>query len=93
MFFRIGLAVGPRLAGKFRILGRIKIRSVEIVLAGDPDQREQGVATGIGQRRAHALRRGHIANAADRPFRGHPLSRRMSQHRTISGSVQNFDLV
>ena len=31
------------------------IRRIEIVLAGNADKREQGVAAGIGERGAHAL--------------------------------------
>ena len=36
--------------------GRItKIRRIQIVLASNADQREQGVTAGVGQGRAHAL--------------------------------------
>ena len=45
---RLGSAVGHRWIGGFRILGCAKVGCIEIVLAGDPDQREQGIAAGVG---------------------------------------------
>jgi hypothetical protein len=32
-----------------------KVRGIEVVLPGNPDQPEQGIAAGIGQRRAHPM--------------------------------------
>ena len=37
--------------------GGSQVRRIEVVLAGDSDQGEQGVAPGIGQRRSHPMRR------------------------------------
>ena len=34
----------------------VEIRRIEIVLAGDADQREQRIAARIGQRRSHPMR-------------------------------------
>jgi hypothetical protein len=33
-----------------------EVGRIEIVLAGDPDQGEQGIAPGVGQGGAHAMR-------------------------------------
>jgi len=49
------------------VLG-VEVRGVEIVLSGDTDQGEEGVASGIGQRRSHSARRSGFANRADRPL-------------------------
>jgi len=57
----------------------MKIGGIEVVLARNAHQREQRVAPGIGERRAHALRRGHVGDGADRPVRPNPLPRRMRQ--------------
>ena len=35
-----------------------EIRRIEIIFPGNPDQREEGIPSGIGERGAHALRRG-----------------------------------
>ena len=56
--------VDPRSA--FEI--RIEVWCVEVVLSGDADQGEEGVAPGIGQRRPHLARRSGFANCADRPL-------------------------
>ena len=50
-----------------------QIRRVEIILAGNADQGEQGVAASIGQGRAHAMRRCSLGNRADRPIRCDPF--------------------
>ena len=41
--------------------GRGQIRRIQIILAGNPDQGEQGIAAGVGQRRAHPVRGGRLA--------------------------------
>jgi hypothetical protein len=46
------------------------VRRIKVVLARNPHVREQGVASGIGQRRAHAVRIGGLSHGADRPVRG-----------------------
>ena len=51
-----------------------EVRRIEIVLAGDPDQREQGIAPGIGQRRAHPMGSCRLAGRADRPVGGDPFA-------------------
>jgi hypothetical protein len=33
-----------------------EIRRIEIIFSGNADQREQGIAPGIGERRSHSLR-------------------------------------
>ena len=47
---------------------RIEVWRVEVVLSGDADQGEEGVAPGIGERRSHSARRSGFANRADRPL-------------------------
>jgi len=42
--------------------------------------REQSVTPRIGQRSAHALCRGDVADLADRPFGGDPFAGRMRKH-------------
>ncbi len=56
-----------------------EIRRIKIVLTGDADQREQGVAASIGQRRPHALGIGRFGDGTDRPVRRDPLARRMGE--------------
>jgi hypothetical protein len=51
-----------------------QVRGIQIVLTSDPDQREKGIAARIGQRRSQAMRGVGLADAADRPVQGHPLS-------------------
>src|SRR6476660_4167109 len=55
--------------GSCRLTGPVKVGRVEVILSSDSDQREQGIAPRIRERRAHALRGGIIADWADRPFR------------------------
>src|SRR3954471_10288315 len=51
-----------------------KIWRIQIVLASNPDQREQGVTAGVGQRRAHALGIGSFGDGTDRPIRCDPFA-------------------
>ena len=51
-----------------------KIGRIQIVLAGDADQREQGVTAGVGQGRAHALGIGSFGYGTDRPIRCDPFA-------------------
>jgi hypothetical protein len=51
-----------------------EVGRIEIVLAGDSHQREQGIAPGISEGGAHAVRGGRVARRADRPVRRHPLA-------------------
>ena len=53
---------------------RWQVRRIEIIFAGNPDQREQGIAPGIGERGAESVRRGRLADRTDRPVRGHPFA-------------------
>jgi hypothetical protein len=78
------------------------LRSIEIVLARNPYQREEGVAASVGQGSAHPMRRCHVAHRAHRPFRGDPFARRMGEHggegdqtgRLVDGrSLENSDLM
>ena len=55
----------------------IEIGSIEIVLAGDPDESEKSIAARIGECRAHPLWRCRLADGADRPVRGDPFAGRM----------------
>ena len=57
-----------------------KIGCIQIVLAGDADEREQGISAGVGQRCAHALRIGSLGYGADRPIRCDPLAGGVGQH-------------
>ena len=74
----------------YRALGRrcglerafkAEIGRIKVVLTGDADQREQGIAAGIGQGRAHPLGIGGLGDRADRPVRGDPFARGMREHR------------
>src|SRR5437660_5676086 len=53
----------------WRVWSRAQVRRVEIILAGDADEREQGIAAGVGQRGAHALRIGSLGDRTDPPVR------------------------
>src|SRR6516225_9798302 len=61
--------------------GRQKIWCIEIILARNPDQREQGITACIAQRRAHAVRGGRVSDGANRPVRSNPFSRGVRQNR------------
>src|SRR5216684_6878379 len=58
-----------------------KVRRVEVVLAGDPDQGEQRIATSVGQSRSHTVRSCGLAARADRPVRRDPFPGGMGQQR------------
>src|SRR6516164_10124952 len=70
--------------------GRQKIWCIEIILPSNADQREQSISTGIGQRRAHAVRGGRVSDGADRPIRGDPFSRGMRQNRAEPNDASGF---
>ena len=61
--------------------GCCKIGRVHVVFTGNPDQGEECIAAGIGERRSHAMRGRRFGNWANRPIGGDPLARRMGQHR------------
>ena len=65
---------------RWRARAITKIERIQIVLAGDADQGEQGVTASVGQGRAHALRIGGLGNGTDRPIRRDPLAGGMRQH-------------
>jgi hypothetical protein len=46
-----------------------QIRRIKIILAGDANEREQGIAASVGQRSAHALGMGGLRDRTDRPVR------------------------
>ena len=54
--------------GGYREIGRI-----EIIFAGNADQREQRIAPGIGQGRPHPARGRGLGYGTDRPIRGDPF--------------------
>ncbi len=58
----------------------MEIGCIEVVFAGDADQREQRVAASIGQGCAHAMRARHLGHGTDRPIRGNPFAGGMRQH-------------
>ena len=51
-----------------RVGSRAQMRRIKIILTCDADEREQGVATRVGQRCAHALGARHLGNGTDRPI-------------------------
>jgi hypothetical protein len=53
------------------------VRRIEIVLSGNSDQGKQSIAPGISQGRPQAMWRSRLGDRANRPVRGHPLSRGM----------------
>ena len=76
----------PRVGGRRSRSGSVglddQIWRIEIILAGNPDQREQGIAPGIGQYRAHPVRLFGLGYPADRPIGGDPFPRRMRDDRS-----------
>ncbi len=62
------------LVGGIRLSRLRQVRRVEIVFARDADQREQGIASRVGERRSHPARRRGLADRAHWPFRRQPLS-------------------
>src|SRR5436189_11131 len=56
-----------------------KVRRIEVILSGNPDQREEGITPCISEGGSHSLRRGNIGNLAHRPFGGDPFAGRMSK--------------
>ena len=55
---------------------RAEIRRVQIILAGNPNQGEQGIAAGVGQSSAHPVWAGNVRQGGNRPLRGDPLAGR-----------------
>ncbi len=78
--FRIRLGVGSC----------AKIRRVKIVLTGDSNQGEQGVASRISERCSHAARHRRLGYGAHWPFRRQPLSGRMGERRGKSDQPRLF---
>jgi hypothetical protein len=62
-----------------------QIRGIEIILTGNPNQGEQGIAPGIGEGGSHSMRGGGLSDRADRPVRGDPFAGRMGKHRGQAG--------
>ena len=58
-----------------------KVRCIEIVFAGNSNQREQGIASGIGEGSAHLVGRRRFADRADRPVGRYPFPGRMGENR------------
>jgi hypothetical protein len=81
----------PRAVFRARV-NRLKgeVGRIEIVLAGDPDRREQGMAPGIGQGRAHPMGSSRLVVAHDgsgvgaadeaAPIRSAPATRNRPRH-------------
>jgi len=63
-----------------RVGFRAQVRRVDVVLAGDANEGEQGVAASVGQRGAHALGIGGLGDRTDRPIRGDPLAGGVGKH-------------
>jgi hypothetical protein len=51
-----------------------KIGRIQVVLAGDADEREPGVTAGVGEGRTHALGIGSFGHGTDRPIRCDPFA-------------------
>jgi hypothetical protein len=88
----VDLSLIETVAGLWCTLRRLssQIRRVEVILARNSDQGEQGIAPGVGQRRAHAARRCHLGQRTHRPVRGNPLARGVGKHR---GERHRLDVV
>ena len=71
----------PAVLAASRYSAFVKVGRVEIVFACDAHKGEEGVASGVGERRSHPTRRRRLGNRADRPFRRQPLARRMGERR------------
>src|SRR5262249_55732829 len=61
--------------GGRRHIAILKIGCIEIILACNAHEREQGIAPRVGQGGAHAARARDIADGANWPVRSNPLSR------------------
>src|SRR3954462_3507667 len=59
---------------RWRAKSITKIWRIQIVLAGDADQREQGITAGAGRGRADALGIGGFGDGTDRPIRCDPFA-------------------
>ena len=68
------------LRSRYRGRWCIEIGGVEIIFTGNSDQREKRITSGIGQGRAHPMRRRGLADRADWPIRGNPFPRSMRQY-------------
>jgi hypothetical protein len=51
-----------------------QVRCIEVVLAGNSDQGEQGIAPGIGQGRSHPVRGAGFGDRAHGPVGGDPFA-------------------
>ena len=60
--------------------GSLQIRRIEIILAGNPDQRKKRVSSRVGECGTHAAWRGNFTDGAHGPIRGDPLSRCVRQY-------------
>jgi transposase len=76
---RTGLRCGRAVLRAWRDRLDGEVGRIEIVLPGDPDQREQGIAPGIGQGRAHPMGSYRLRGRTDWPVRRHPLARGVHQ--------------
>jgi hypothetical protein len=52
--------------GRRTEISRFEIRRVEVIFSGNPDQREKGIPSRVGEGCSHALRRGGIKGFASK---------------------------
>jgi len=65
--------------GELLASGIGEIRRVYVILAGNANECEEGVAPGVGQSRTHPVRTFGLGDRADRPIGGDPFTRSMRQ--------------
>jgi hypothetical protein len=64
---------------RLRARNLTKIRRIQIVLACDANEREQGIPASVSERSAHALGIGGLGDGTDRPIRRDPLAGGMGE--------------
>src|SRR6266567_8160453 len=69
-----------RLDARLRNRLAVQVWRIEVILAGDADEREERVAAGVGQGCPHAVRGRHVADRAYRPIRGDPFARGVGEY-------------
>ena len=67
--------LGPNPPTRSRACWGDKIRSIEVILAGNADECKERIAARISQRSSHPMRSSRLSNGADRPVRGNPFTR------------------
>jgi len=76
---RTGFAPQRAILGHWRGGADREVRRIQIILAGNADQREKGIAPCVGEGGSHPVRGCRFAHRANRPVGGRPLPGGMDQ--------------